>query len=708
MAAAAETRVVRIVVDGAPARDGANVVRRSLGDMDSAAARNEASIGRVRTALGDLRGAMARMDDGNAVAALRRITTELDAMRTSLGASAAAHEKMAGSLSALAGVVRMLAPLLSGLFAGVSAGALVTSIIEAGDAVTRLEGRFRALTGSGMAAKEAVQQTFAIASRTGAAFDEVGQSLSRFTIASQAVGATRAEAARLVETVMKLGTIGGSTTQELAAGALQLGQALSSGRLQGDELRSILENMPLVAKAIADQLGVSVGKLKEMGSAGELTAEKVFGALLAQGKKTDEMFAAMPLTVSRAAGEAKVAWMQFAAAIDESLGLSQRLAASLQAIAGLLRNLTPATTAASIASLTEKRAEIEAGLRTRELDALRAELAEMRRNPEAYTAEIASREKLLKSREAAVDAINRELEALREQQRLQQQATAWNQTAEQAAAAQAKANLAAAEAAKKHGEGMAFLNDHLKDQGALQKRNETISKATQLFNADVITQQQFIDVLKEAEKTYVADIKKTEERIKKKKEEKTTWAELNESVREATAVALEHERRLAAGSKEYLAIAKADDDLADSLTKRFIPASQKASAEIATYDRLLQSGRITQDTYAAAVAETNEQLERSDPAFKAAEKAAERYEDVMAEPFKEAARSMQNTFADTFEKIFSGGIKSFGDFGDSVLTIIKRMAAQIAALLVFPPPPGATFGVVAGIDPSDLEAEEAA
>ena len=74
-------------------------------------------------------------------------------------------------------------------------------------------------------------------------------------------------------------------------GAIQLGQALASGRLGGDELKSILEGLPLVAEKIAKGLGVSTGELKKMGAEGLLTADKVFGALLSGTEKIQADFA---------------------------------------------------------------------------------------------------------------------------------------------------------------------------------------------------------------------------------------------------------------------------------------------------------------------------------------------------------------------------------------------------------------------------------
>ena len=105
-------------------------------------------------------------------------------------------------------------------------------------------------------------------------------------------GVTRSEKeiAKATEIVAKSFKAGGAAAGEQAAGILQLGQALGSGLLQGDELRSIRENAPLLAKAIADEFGVSIGKLKELGAQGVITSNRVFKAILKSGTDIEAAF----------------------------------------------------------------------------------------------------------------------------------------------------------------------------------------------------------------------------------------------------------------------------------------------------------------------------------------------------------------------------------------------------------------------------------
>ena len=77
--------------------------------------------------------------------------------------------------------------------------------------------------------------------------------------------------------------LGGASAQEASNAFRQLAQALGSGRLAGDEFRSVSEQVPLILKPLADELGVSVGALKELAAQGKLTSDVVIRALKSIG-----------------------------------------------------------------------------------------------------------------------------------------------------------------------------------------------------------------------------------------------------------------------------------------------------------------------------------------------------------------------------------------------------------------------------------------
>lgn len=98
------------------------------------------------------------------------------------------------------------------------------------------------------------------------------------------------------ETMNKAFVVGGASVSEMQAGMYQLTQAMASGRLQGDEFRSISENAPMLANAIAKFIGKSRGELKEMSRDGEITADIIKKALTFAAADIDAKFKNMPIT----------------------------------------------------------------------------------------------------------------------------------------------------------------------------------------------------------------------------------------------------------------------------------------------------------------------------------------------------------------------------------------------------------------------------
>jgi tape measure domain-containing protein len=95
---------------------------------------------------------------------------------------------------------------------------------------------------------------------------------------------------KFVEQFNKLATLSGASVYESSQAMYQLTQSMAKGKLDGDELRSVMEGMPLVAKQIAKYLNVDVGTMKEMAAEGLVTAEVVRNALLTSANETDETF----------------------------------------------------------------------------------------------------------------------------------------------------------------------------------------------------------------------------------------------------------------------------------------------------------------------------------------------------------------------------------------------------------------------------------
>lgn len=291
-----------------------------------------------------------KLTDNERLSLLMRERQLLDERTRALAQSATVERgtRATSGLTGILGSASTAVQTFAGSFAGTFAAQAVWGVfntirelpgdlVRAADMVKMLQGRFDALTGSAAAGQAAVAGIFDIAGRLGGRVEDTAKAFTRFQIGGGDVGFVTSEMLRLTETVQKLGIIGGANVQELSAGLVQLGQAVASGVLRGDEFRSMMENLPLVARRLADGLNVTVGELRAMAEAGELTAERVVNALAGAAQRTDQEFKRIPVTVERASNMAIVGFTQLAYAVDNSIGLSRALSSVLQGVADAAR-----------------------------------------------------------------------------------------------------------------------------------------------------------------------------------------------------------------------------------------------------------------------------------------------------------------------------------------------------------------------------------
>lgn len=136
-----------------------------------------------------------------------------------------------------------------------------------------------------------------IATDTRSGLGETVDLYAKLLRATAGVAKSEQEVATATEVVNKAFKAGGAEASEQAAGILQLSQALSSGILQGDELRSIRENAPLIAQAIANEFKSTIGGLKQLGADGKLSVDRVFKAILDAKPLIDKAFDSTQSTI---------------------------------------------------------------------------------------------------------------------------------------------------------------------------------------------------------------------------------------------------------------------------------------------------------------------------------------------------------------------------------------------------------------------------
>lgn len=165
--------------------------------------------------------------------------------------------------------------------------------------MTLLQSKLRLVT-SGEAELAMVQENVIdLARDTRQSFEAVGELYARVARSSKELGASQSDILKVVKAVSQAIQISGNSAHEAEAGMIQLSQALASGTLRGDELRSVLEQMPRVAQAIAEGLGVTVGQLRKLGAEGKLTSQHVFQALISQSENLNEEFRKLTPTIGQ-------------------------------------------------------------------------------------------------------------------------------------------------------------------------------------------------------------------------------------------------------------------------------------------------------------------------------------------------------------------------------------------------------------------------
>lgn len=189
---------------------------------------------------------------------------------------------------------------LQGALGALATAFSVREISNFADSITNAKNRLRTLSPDIAVVEKQFAALTAIATEARTPLESTADLYFRISRASKELGVSQREAAEITQSVAKALTSSGISAQEAAGPLLQLGQALQSGRFQGDELRSILEGMPVVSKALADSLGVPIGALKELGSQGKITGKDFVDAMRQAKGSIDEAFGRTVPTIAQA------------------------------------------------------------------------------------------------------------------------------------------------------------------------------------------------------------------------------------------------------------------------------------------------------------------------------------------------------------------------------------------------------------------------
>lgn len=231
--------------------------------------------------------------------------------------------------SALDGL-RAMAQGTAAAVASIGAAFTVSNLLKAGDEQTRQMNQLRAeLEGTAESAQRVYESIYGISKQTGVGMDAGVQSFTRMNNAVKDMGGTSDQVLKVIEGMQKAGAVAGTSSHDIAEVLRQMGQAFGLGRFQGDELRVLGERMGPLQREIANALGVKAGQLKELGSKGMLTNQKMWPALLKAVESYTEKFGRLEVTLERAKGVSSVVFTRFLADLDHAIDLTPTLARGL-------------------------------------------------------------------------------------------------------------------------------------------------------------------------------------------------------------------------------------------------------------------------------------------------------------------------------------------------------------------------------------------
>lgn len=222
---------------------------------------------------------------------------------------------------------------------------VTSDIIEMGNQWGRTTAMLKNAVGNTGDYTSSLETSLGYANEVGVTTDDFIQSASRLRTLAPEVVTNYGDAAKFTRLLDMNMISTGASTQEASSAMRQITQALGKGIVNGDELNSIMENSPQIARMLAKHLNVSVGELKQLGKEGKISGQALYDTVLENADAIEKQFAAMPVTADRA-------WNS----IKNTVG-----ARSAEAATALSTNLGKALTAISNSGMVDTFGEMLAG-----------------------------------------------------------------------------------------------------------------------------------------------------------------------------------------------------------------------------------------------------------------------------------------------------------------------------------------------------------
>lgn len=248
-------------------------------------------LNQARAGLGEVNLAVREMEEN-----YRRAAQQEQQVTRNIRQSTQAEQQLNASIRGGNDALDDMVGKAKNLAATIGASVGLKKLIELSDQMTSTTARLNFIVDDGGSVKALEAKIMASAQRSRAAYLDTASAIASMGANAGAAFGSNDELIAFMEQVNKQFVIGGASAQGQAAAMLQLTQAMAAGALRGEELNSILENAPGIARAIEQYMGIAEGSIKSYAEKGAVSATVVKNALLSIADETDAKFNGMAMT----------------------------------------------------------------------------------------------------------------------------------------------------------------------------------------------------------------------------------------------------------------------------------------------------------------------------------------------------------------------------------------------------------------------------
>lgn len=248
-------------------------------------------LNQARAGLGEVNLAVREMEEN-----YRRAAQQEQQVTRNIRQSTQAEQQLNASIRGGNDALDDVVGKAKNLAATIGASVGLKKLIELSDQMTSTTARLSFLVDDGGSVDELEAKIMASAQRSRAAYLDTASAIASMGANAGAAFSSNDELIAFMEQVNKQFVIGGASAQGQAAAMLQLTQAMAAGALRGEELNSILENAPGIARAIEQYMGIAEGSIKSYAEKGAVSATVVKNALLSIADETNAKFNGMAMT----------------------------------------------------------------------------------------------------------------------------------------------------------------------------------------------------------------------------------------------------------------------------------------------------------------------------------------------------------------------------------------------------------------------------